>query len=83
MPNESRLELSPYCAHLRSKKSRFLASPPRTEGDILDASRHCWCERTMQLLGPDRALVDPDDCRRGRSCFEPYGGVRAGGPPRG
>lgn len=65
--------VSPYCRHLRSKKFYFLAGPPRTSGDILDASRHCWCQRTAQALGPDQEEVDPELCIRGRECFAPYG----------
>ena len=68
--------LSPYCAKLRSKKAHFLQAPPQTDRDILDASNHCWCEVTQTSLGPDRDLVDPDDCRERRACFVPYGAAR-------
>ena len=64
------LSISPFCSHLWSKKASFLDHPPLAEEDILDASRHCWCRKTMQVLGPDRELAQPLDCRQGRSCFE-------------
>ena len=60
----------PFCAHLESKKVLIAGAPPLTERDVLDASQHCWCARTMQVLGPDRELVAPDACRKGRVCFE-------------
>ena len=66
--------ISPFCCDLHSKKAVFLARPPRDEGELLDASRHCWCGETMQALGPDGDVVDPEDCRAGRACFKPYGG---------
>ena len=59
----------PFCQDLASKKRYFLRSEPRTEADLLDASGHCWCRRTMTAIGPDGDLVDPVDCRRGRACF--------------
>lgn len=62
--------IAPFCQHLASKKLFFLGRPPRTEGEVLDASQACWCRRTMQALGPDRQIVDPADCRSGRVCYE-------------
>jgi hypothetical protein len=61
---------SPFCRHLRSKKSYFLRRPPETEADLLDGSGHCWCLRTMIVLGPDGRPVEPAECRSGRPCFE-------------
>ena len=69
-PSGTELELSPFCVHLQSKKLFFAAGPPQTIDDVLDASRHCWCRKTMQVIGPDGEIVDPRDCRSGRSCFE-------------
>jgi hypothetical protein len=62
--------LFPYCRELRSKKLCFARTPPRTEDDILDASNHCWCGKTMQALGPDSDLVRPEECRTGRACYQ-------------
>ena len=64
--------LSPFCRFLRSKKAFFASSPPRTVDDLLDASRHCWCGHTQHQVGPDEQLVEPEDCRAGRSCYEAY-----------
>jgi hypothetical protein len=64
------LQLSPFCIDLRSKKALFLGRPPMTEEDLLDASRHTWCRRTMNGVGPDGDLVDPSECRAGRGCFK-------------
>lgn len=62
--------VSPICAHLRSKKTFFLDGPPMDSAEVLDASGHCWCRRTQQAVGPDGEVVDPEDCRAGRSCFQ-------------
>ena len=64
-------EISPFCCRLKSKKLMFARRPPQEESDVLDASRHCWCARTHQALGPDGQVAHPEDCRSGRSCFEP------------
>ena len=68
-----RIQISPFCGRLRSKKYYFLKAPPIQPSDILDASGHCWCQRTMGSVGPDGRLVDPETCRAGRRCFEPIG----------
>ena len=47
------IEISPFCADLRTKKSILAARPPRDEAELLDASRHCWCGRTVEAVGPD------------------------------
>ena len=60
---------SPFCLHLQSKKRFFLRGEPAQESDLLDASQHCWCRKTMQAIGPDGERVDPLDCRAGRACF--------------
>lgn len=69
-PGTSEAEIAPFCAHIRSKKVHFLGRPPNTESELLDVSQSCWCRHTMLALGPDGAVVDPDDCRAGRGCFE-------------
>jgi hypothetical protein len=58
-----------YCLHLQSKKTFFLRGPALLESDLLDASQHCWCRKTMQAVGPDGEIVDPADCQAGRACF--------------
>jgi hypothetical protein len=62
---------SPFCKHLRSKKWYFRKGPPATIEDAVDGSRHCWCHRTWETIGPDDDPAHPEDCVRGRGCFEP------------
>ena len=69
-PDGRRPRVSPFCKHLASKKLMISDAPPMVVGDILDASQHCWCARTMQTLGPDRFECHPEDCTTGRDCFE-------------
>jgi len=64
------IRVSPFCMHLRSKKSYFLRGPALEEADLLDGSGHCWCRKTMLALGPDGEAAVPSDCRAGRACFE-------------
>ena len=63
-------KISPFCTHLSSKKVTLLSGLPMTNGDVLDASGHCWCSLTAQILGPDREVAHPEDCKKGRACFE-------------
>lgn len=71
MANEpTELGVSPFCAHVRTKKSYFLDASARTEDDLMDGSGRVWCRLTMQSVGPDGELVLPDDCRSHRDCFE-------------
>jgi hypothetical protein len=69
-PAPAGMRVSPFCAHLRTKKAYFLREPALEEEDLLDASGHCWCLKTMLALGPDGEPVLPSDCRAGRACFE-------------
>lgn len=62
--------ISPFCMHLLSKNIVKRARPMLTDEDVLDASNHCWCACTGQVLGPDRYVAHPFECRRGRACFE-------------
>ncbi len=68
-----RIEISPFCVHLSSKKASFLTRPPRTPEDLLDASQHVWCRKTMEAVGPDDELADTQCCRADRPCFLAYG----------
>ena len=67
---ENRTRVSPFCIHLTSKKTTMGEGLPMSNEDVLDASRYCWCEKTLQVLGPDREVARPEDCRKGRNCFE-------------
>lgn len=71
------LRISPFCRHIASKKSAFATRPALTEEELLDGSQACWCVRTMMAIGPDRLIVDPEDCRAGRECFESLLDVQA------
>lgn len=61
---------SAFCRELRSKKYFSLQSIPISRDDYLDASNHCWCRLTMQVVGPDGEMVHPNACRNGRSCYK-------------
>jgi len=65
-----RTSINPFCAHLGSKKLMLAQRPPMIDTDVLDASNHCWCETTHQIVGPDGSAAHPEDCRKGRPCFE-------------
>lgn len=67
-PEDAPLE-SPLCQHLRSKKFFFLESLPLSEKDIIGPDNHCWCRRTMQVVGPDGGRVRPGLCGAGRECY--------------
>lgn len=81
MANESRAEaakneissseivMSPFCGSLRSKKFFMLDGLATRAEDYLDASNHCWCRQTQQVVGPDGSQVDPNRCVPGRSCY--------------
>lgn len=60
---------SPFCRDLRSKRYYFLQQMPTEEHHYLDASRHCWCRRTMQAIGPDGERAIPRNCRSDRACY--------------
>jgi len=66
---------SPFCRELRSKKFYTLTSIPLEADDLLDASRHCWCNITQQPAGPDGNFVQPKKCTPGRSCYKSAFGV--------
>jgi hypothetical protein len=71
LPGESAVnELkSPFCGDLRSKKFFMLDVLATEEGQYLDASNHCWCYQTQQVVGPDGRQVAPQACTPGRSCY--------------
>ncbi|MAE28231.1 MAG: hypothetical protein QF724_04170 [Planctomycetota bacterium] len=73
--------LTPFCAYLRSKKWFTLEAPARDEEELLDASGHCWCRCTMLSVGPDGEIVDPEDCRAGRDCYQSLGGAESTDAP--
>jgi hypothetical protein len=60
---------SAFCSSLRSKKFFMIDALPTESSQYLDASNHCWCRMTQQVIGPDGGTVDPDSCVAGRGCY--------------
>ncbi len=64
--------ISPICKEIRSKKIFHLTSIPMKVEDVLDASNHCWCRKTQQVIGPDDNRVHPTTCTSDRTCFQSF-----------
>jgi hypothetical protein len=60
---------SAFCGSLRSKKFFMIDALPTDAAQYLDASNHCWCRMTQQVIGPDGGTVHPDSCKVGRDCY--------------
>jgi len=60
---------TPFCGHLRSKKFFLSDQIAAAAEDYLDASGHCWCYHTQQVVGPDGNIVMPERCVPGRRCY--------------
>jgi hypothetical protein len=60
---------TPFCGDLRSKKFFMLDKIATSAEDYLDASEHCWCYHTEQVIGPDSNIVMPERCVPGRTCY--------------
>ena len=60
---------SPFCGSLRSKKFFMLDGLATEPSQYLDASNHCWCRETQQVVGPDGSRVNPSRCVPGRACY--------------
>jgi hypothetical protein len=60
---------TPFCGDLRSKKFFMSDRIAASAEEYLDASGHCWCYHTQQVVGPDGQFVEPDRCVAGRSCY--------------
>jgi hypothetical protein len=60
---------SAFCGALRSKKFFMIDALPTDASDYLDASNHCWCRMTQQVIGPDGGSVHPESCVAGRDCY--------------
>jgi hypothetical protein len=60
---------SAFCSSLRSKKFFMADALPTEASQYLDASNHCWCRVTQQVIGPDGGTVHPDSCVAGRDCY--------------
>ena len=60
---------SSFCSSLRSKKFLMIDELPTDASQYLDASNHCWCRMTQQVIGPDGGTVHPESCVTGRDCY--------------
>ncbi|HVQ39655.1 MAG TPA: hypothetical protein VMS31_19100 [Pyrinomonadaceae bacterium] len=60
---------SAFCGSLRSKKFFMLDTLATEPEQYLDASNHCWCRETQQVIGPDNGRVNPTRCVPGRECY--------------
>jgi len=60
---------SAFCSSLRSKRFFMMDALPTEASQYLDASNHCWCRITQQVIGPDGGTVHPESCVAGRSCY--------------
>ncbi len=60
---------SSFCGSLRSKKFFMLDGLATEASQYLDASNHCWCRETQQVVGPDGSRVNPSRCVPGRACY--------------
>ena len=72
-PNEAAASVVPessFCSALRSKKFFMIDALPTEASQYLDASNHCWCRQTQQVIGPDGGSVHPDSCVAGRNCYQ-------------
>ncbi|MDX6496780.1 MAG: hypothetical protein QOG23_40 [Blastocatellia bacterium] len=71
-PNEAPASVVPessFCSALRSKKFFMIDALPTEASQYLDASNHCWCRMTQQVIGPDGGSVHPESCVAGRDCY--------------
>jgi len=69
---DSETMLSPICREIRSKKVFELKTIPMKPEDVLDASNHCLCRQTQQVIGPDGNRVHPTTCTPSRGCYKSY-----------
>jgi hypothetical protein len=67
--NASAVMQSPFCGSLRSKKFFMMDTLATDAEQYIDASNHCWCRETQQVIGPDSGRVNPNRCVPGRTCY--------------
>ena len=55
------------CIHLRSKQLYVNGGP--SENDDQLSGRHCWCNMTQHVMGPDSVSVSREECIPTRECY--------------
>ena len=56
------------CRRMHSKGMFIDADPDPSIPSMSDG--FVWCTHTMNCLGPDGRVADPETCRPGRLCYE-------------
>jgi hypothetical protein len=56
------------CRRLRYKGMFYQSEPDPTVPRADDSA--CWCTHSMNCMGPDGEVANPESCRPGRSCYE-------------
>lgn len=56
------------CRRLRSKTMFYVSEPDPSVPPSNDNSY--WCTHSMNCMGPDGEVAQPQACRPGRGCFE-------------
>ena len=69
--NDGAPDPSGCCRHLRTKMMHVTSDWESRAAEFPSSSASYWCLKTMGAAGPDDAPAVLDDCRSGRSCFEP------------
>ncbi len=64
----------PPCMYLRSKAIYVTGHPdPQSPEEEGSTRFNCWCNLTQHVIGPDKSLVDRQECISGRGCFKARG----------
>jgi hypothetical protein len=62
---------APVCCHMRSKGMYIHGTAELVEtGMPGTGDGYCWCLKTMHVFGPDNTVVNREECRPGRQCYE-------------
>lgn len=62
----------PGCTHLRSKAMYVTGQLGDTTHLDEEGSKHCWCNLTQHVLGPDHQEVSREACVAGRGCYKEH-----------
>ncbi len=58
------------CCCLRSKEMFVHVEPDPAA--LHSGSGIFWCIHTQNCLGPDGQVAEPESCKPGRACYEPF-----------